>query len=278
MASALAAAHRIGILHRDVQPENVLRADSSGQHSLCDFGFAGLLETGEGNVTRITIPGEKIGDPTYMSPEQGEGEPPIDRSDVYSLGVLGYELLTGRTPFPIDAPTGRRGRKGPAVEVGPFRDFMKDTDPELAELICACLAWNPAHRPSAEDVERRVENHQPLARGDAMAEITKVSLGRLVLRKRLPQILGTYIPAAWLTIEATGNFLKWAGQPEWIVDVLWISSPFGFVAATIIGWFHGEKGPQEMDPMEKGLLWLLGLGWLVAAGWAVAKGLAGVDP
>jgi serine/threonine protein kinase/DNA-binding SARP family transcriptional activator len=264
MASALAAAHRIGILHRDVQPENVLRADSGGHHSLCDFGFAGLLETGEGNVTRITIPGEKIGDPTYMSPEQGEGEPPIDRSDIYSLGVLGYELLTGRTPFPVDGESGRKGRKGPAVEVGPFRDFMKDTDPDLAELICSCLAWNPTHRPSAEDVERRLEEDRAMVRGDAIQEITKVSLGRLVLRKRLPQILGAYTPAAWLTIEATDQFLARYDFPDWIVNYLWVSAPFGFVAATIIGWFHGEKGPQAMDPMEKGLLWLLALGWLVA--------------
>ena len=102
--SALAASHAKGIVHRDLKPDNIYLCPRGGDKNfvkILDFGIAKL--TGDGGGSMKTRTGLVIGTPTYMSPEQCEGKGHIDhRSDIYSLGVLMYELLTGRVPFPGD--------------------------------------------------------------------------------------------------------------------------------------------------------------------------------
>ena len=96
LADALAFAHLRGVIHRDVKPDNVLIDGDTGRSMVTDFGIARAIEAG----TRLTITGNAVGTPTYMSPEQAMGERELDgRSDIYSLGVLGYQMLTGRVPF-----------------------------------------------------------------------------------------------------------------------------------------------------------------------------------
>ena len=95
-ADALAYAHLRGVIHRDVKPDNILLDADSGRAMVTDFGIARAIEGG----TRLTLTGAALGTPTYMSPEQAVGERDLDgRSDLYSLGVLGYQMLTGRPPF-----------------------------------------------------------------------------------------------------------------------------------------------------------------------------------
>ena len=96
VADALAYAHLRGVIHRDVKPDNILLDGDNGRVLVTDFGIARAIESG----TRLTVTGMAIGTPTYMSPEQALGEREVDgRSDIYSLGVLGYQMLTGRVPF-----------------------------------------------------------------------------------------------------------------------------------------------------------------------------------
>jgi serine/threonine protein kinase len=101
VADALSYAHLRGVVHRDIKADNILLEGDSGRAIVTDFGIARAMESG----SRLTATGIAVGTPTYMSPEQAVGERELDgRSDIYSLGVLGYQMLTGRVPFAAGNP------------------------------------------------------------------------------------------------------------------------------------------------------------------------------
>jgi eukaryotic-like serine/threonine-protein kinase len=147
VALGLAFAHANGIVHRDVKPQNVL-VDGEGRAKVTDFGIA-RTGTASGHTEAGTI----LGTGSYISPEQARGERAGPESDVYALGAVLYELLTGRPPYdgPSFVSVAMRHVRDPVPEVGIERP---DSPQELAALVERCLAKEPTERPSAEDVAR----------------------------------------------------------------------------------------------------------------------------
>jgi hypothetical protein len=141
MADAVAFAHDRGVVHRDLKPLNVLLADDHTP-KITDFGLAKLTE---GSVH--TVEGTVMGSPHYMSPEQADGRPVDNRADVYSLGVILYQMLTGRVPFEGDIASvlAQHVRKPPP----PPRKVAPDNQipPKLERLVLAMLAKKPDDRP-----------------------------------------------------------------------------------------------------------------------------------
>lgn len=142
-ASGLAAAHRAGIVHRDIKPDNMLLDGPESRVILTDFGIAKALSGGRPGLTET---GAVIGTPHYMSPEQvGSGGAVDPRSDVYSLGVVGYQLLTGEVPFnaaTLAAVLVQHLTKEPAA----ITRVRPDCPPVLAAVVTRCLAKSPDER------------------------------------------------------------------------------------------------------------------------------------
>jgi serine/threonine protein kinase len=142
IAPALDYAHRQGIIHRDIKPANIL-LDREGNALLADFGIVKLLEGT--SVSNLTGTSGIVGTPAYMSPEQANGQPVDGRTDVYALGVVMYEMLTGRQPFSAETPLQlllKHLNEPPPL----LRDQMKDLPPALDIVLQRALAKDPADR------------------------------------------------------------------------------------------------------------------------------------
>jgi serine/threonine protein kinase len=144
VADALQYAHSKGMIHRDVKPANIL-IDENGQAILTDFGIARMVESG-----RLTQEGVSTGTPVYMSPEQASGQPGDARSDLYALGVILFEMLTGRPPYEDEGSVAvmMRHLNDP---IPPLSDFLPLKNPALERILTRALAKNPNDRyPSIE--------------------------------------------------------------------------------------------------------------------------------
>ncbi len=156
-ADALGLAHATGIIHRDVKPDNILLEGTRRRVMVTDFGIAkALSEAGAGTLTGT---GVALGTPTYMSPEQAAGESDIDaRSDIYALGIVAFEMLSGKPPF--RAPTVPGLLMKQITEPPPDLLHIRSEVPEeLAGTIMRCLEKDPEKRwPTADALRRALES------------------------------------------------------------------------------------------------------------------------
>ena len=153
VAAALSAAHARQVVHRDVKPSNVLVEKETGRAYVVDFGVSAALATTEDETTRLTATGTVAGTPAYMSPEQASGEKVTTKSDIYSLGVLAYELLVGELPYQARTAMGWAAAHLHDTPT-PVRVHRADIAPEVAALVDRCLAKSADERPTAGEVAR----------------------------------------------------------------------------------------------------------------------------
>ncbi len=165
IAEALAAAHATGVIHRDLKPDNIILIRPSGAHTtvkVLDFGLAKVAES-----SRLTRPGVVFGTPHYMSPEQAGGENFDHRVDIYALGIVMFEMVTGRVPFEADTYMGVLSKHMYAAPPKPHEYHAPAGGlAGFEEIIAGCLAKKPSERwPSMTELARRLNtlaNTQPI--------------------------------------------------------------------------------------------------------------------
>jgi eukaryotic-like serine/threonine-protein kinase len=233
--SALRFAHRHGIVHRDIKPHNAL-VDREGRVKVTDFGIA------RAGTSQMTETGSIVGTAQYLSPEQARGGEVDPRSDLYSLGVVLYELLTGKTPFDGETPV-EIAMKHLSNAPKPPSKLRPDIPPELDMVVLRALAKSPDDRyQSADEMEADLER---VARG-ARVSATTVDTATQVLRRPAAAAAAASATAATMIAPSPATA---AAPPAALVEEEELEDP---------------GGPERP-------LWP----WLVAIGFVVAAVIAG---
>jgi serine/threonine protein kinase len=279
IASALAAVHDCGIVHRDVQTGNVYVENRTGRAVLGDFGVAALLESG-GPAIELTAVGVRLGHKRSMSPERLRGDAATDRSDIYALGVLAYEVLTGRGPY--DAATDVELLAAHVHGVPrPLAALRPDVDPGLARMFEQCLAKDPNRRPRAHDIAHRLTAAGGVGENVGSHSPTSLFLAELK-RRKVYQVLVGYGAFAIAVLGAAEVLYEAFDLEQRAYRLLALATLAGFPLALALGWIFDITGSgvrrteATVASAKAGALKWLALGSItlivVLVGWLLLKG------
>jgi Tol biopolymer transport system component len=210
IAQALAAAHERGIVHRDLKPENVL-IGPEGRVGVVGFGLTAVTQVESAFAgLKGVAPGTTLGSPAYMSPEQVRGVPPDARSDVFTLGAILYEMLTGVRAFAGDTPIATMTA---VVKADPKVPADVQLPPALERTIGLCLQKAPDRRPAAADVARVLDDPWRLGVAGAPAEPARAlrRLARLAMVLAVVALVTMLVPPALGMLQTA--WLSTAGAP-----------------------------------------------------------------
>jgi eukaryotic-like serine/threonine-protein kinase len=217
VADALSHAHKAGVVHRDIKPDNVM---ISGRHAVVtDFGVAKAVSAASGG-SNLTSLGVALGTPAYMAPEQAAADPHVDhRADLYALGALAYEMLSGRPPF-----IGTNPQQVLAAQVTqtpePVTQHRAAVPPALAALVMRCLEKHPADRwQSAAEVHQQLEaaatpsgGMTPTGEGLAVSSGTEAA----IRRGHPARVAAMFGGAAAAVLGVVYLLVRQLGLPDWV--------------------------------------------------------------
>jgi eukaryotic-like serine/threonine-protein kinase len=257
---ALRFAHRNGIVHRDIKPHNVI-VDAEGRVKVTDFGIA------RAGTSQMTEVGSIIGTAQYLSPEQAKGAPVDQTSDLYSVGIVLYELLTGKVPFTGDSPV-EIAMKHISAAPEPPSSLRPDVPEDLDLIVLRALGKTPEDRyPSAEEMDKDLAR---VAQGLGVSRETEEAATQILSRSQLTPATMVAAPPRPPSEVLYEYEQPRRGRPVWP----WLLVLLLLLAAALTGWFVYQQVRDELaDAGTVGVPYLIDLRETQAVGQVLDAGL-----